>query len=129
MLREVVAEVCEELGVTPLKIARNQMQTAGKHRDVGQSDIVGLEWLSIEVKRVENDLPSGIKAWWEQCRSQARIDQHPVLFHRMNEREWSIRTYVLTSVGDKRIKLPVDMTWSIFRVWLREMIKHEVSKS
>lgn len=125
MLREAVSAAYEALGREhEIEIKRNQMQTAGKHRDVGQGDIVGLEWLSIEVKRVENNLPSGIANWWEQCKRQADPLQDPVLFHRMNSQEWSVRTYVLTLVGATQIKLPVDMPWRIFRIWLIEQIKH-----
>lgn len=127
LLREVVAEVCEELGIEPIQIKRNLMQWGGEKRSEGQGDIVGLEWLSIEVKRVENNLPSGLNSWWEQAKVQAHAQQAPVLFHRMNDQEWKIRTYVLTLVGDKQIKLPVDMAWKIFRIWLREMIKARVN--
>jgi hypothetical protein len=125
MLRDVLKEVLgEEHGV---EIKRNLMQWAGAHRTEGQGDISGLEWLSIEVKRVENDLPSGLKSWWEQCKSQAHARQQPVLFHRMNGRDWNIRTYIMTLCGDVQIKLPVDMEWRIFRVWLKQMIKSRFS--
>jgi len=93
----------------------------------GQSDVTGLEWLSIEVKRVENDLPSGLNAWWEQCKRQAHEHQQPVLFHRMNGREWNVRTYIFTLCDKTQIKLPVDMEWRVFRVWLKEMIKSRFS--
>jgi hypothetical protein len=130
MLRAVVTEAYAEMGLEPqLEIKRNQMQTAGKSRSEGQGDLVGLDWLAIEVKRVESDLPSSRNSWWEQAKSQAARSQTPILFSRMNDREWNVRTYVLTSVGRKQIKLPVDMAWSIFRIWLKEMIKERHMQS
>lgn len=128
MLRGTVDEAYEEIGTThEIEIKRNLMQWGGKSRSTSQSDITGLEWLSIEVKRVENELPSGLKSWWEQCKSQARRDQIPVLFHRMNDQEWKVRLVLETIIGAQRLRLPVDISWSLFRIWLKMQIKHRAS--
>lgn len=124
MLREVV----EECGAD-FEIKRNQMQTAGKHRGVGQGDLVGLDWLSVEVKRVESDKPGSIAAWWAQTKAQCGPGQTPLLFHRMNGREWNVRTQMDTMVGSQRLRLPVDMAWHIYRVWLKMAIEERYNKA
>ena len=72
----------------------NLMQWAGKHEGGWSRTISvdGLDEATGAKKGDENNLPSGLNSWWEQCKGQARADQIPVLFHRMNGRDWNVRT-------------------------------------
>lgn len=121
----LLRDVLTELGITEVQIKRNLMQWGGVKRSASQSDIVGLDFLAIEVKRVENNLPSGLAAWWAQAKAQASPQQTAVLFHRMNDRDWNVRFTLETQVGATRLRLPVDMEWKIFRIWLKLRLKQE----
>lgn len=131
LFRGWIEQVREELGLSPEQmpeIKRNQMQTAGQHRSEGQADIVGIDWLSIEVKRVENDGKSNMQSWWEQCKSQAARGADPVLFWRLNGTQWSVKMYGwLALPNERRVRAPVVITDSIFAVWFRERLKMDYS--
>ena len=53
----------------------------------GDSDVEGITGWSVEVKRHATALPGDIAAWWRQACAQAG-DLVPVLFYRLDRREW-----------------------------------------
>jgi hypothetical protein len=131
LLRGWINEVYEELGL-PLadmpKIERNLMQVGGMHRSVGQQDLIGLDWIAVEVKRVENEGGYQMREWWEQAKSQAHGAQEPILFWRLNGRTWNIKMYAFMMAGDTKIRAPVVITDNIFAVWFKHKLKSEILK-
>lgn len=68
---------------TPI-LQRNTIQS-----DRGGFDIIGLDWLAIEVKHCET---FGLNDWWQQTVRQAG-NKMPVLFYRKNNVAWRVRTH------------------------------------
>jgi len=75
-LLEVAPDQCPEL-------KRNLMQSRE-----GGHDLVGLDWLAIEVKRQE---ALAVGSWWKQTVRQAGADKVPFLMWRQNRTPWRFR--------------------------------------
>ena len=75
-------------GIMPgATFTRNLEQVRG-----GGHDLLGLEWLAIEVKRQENVNLSG---WWKQTIKQAdAVGGVPFLMWRQNRKSWAFRVRV-----------------------------------
>lgn len=75
-------------GVMPgVQFTRNLEQVRG-----GGHDLVGLDWLAVEVKRQENLNVSG---WWAQTLRQAdTVGGVPFLMWRQNRKKWHFRVRV-----------------------------------
>lgn len=100
-----LAPVYEACGYQAPVLERNLMQSRA-----GGYDLVGVDWLAIEVKRQEN--PS-LGSWWEQTLRQSRDGQLPVLIWRANRTPWRFRTVVTTLHGwpDMAVSVvPVDLS-------------------
>lgn len=119
------------LGEVP-KLQRNLLQTRE-----GGYDLVGLDWLALEVKRVEALGVGGIRKghirqWWAQCVASATRGKEPVLIYRPNGWTWTIRMYGHLSLPDrdgvrgKRVKTPVTCELEAFMIWLDLRIRHEL---
>lgn len=96
--REVIGliqPILDELGhiydVTPFKLTRNLNQA----RD-GGSDILGLPWFSIEVKRHEHPQ---IAKWWKQTVEAATNGEIPVLIYRKSHCMWKVQWEIDAVVG------------------------------
>ena len=76
--REVAKLIFEGTGV---EVVRNLEQTRG-----GGYDLVGIDFLAIEVKRQETLC---LPAWWRQTLKQAGNDKIPVLVYRQNRKPWT----------------------------------------
>lgn len=77
-------EVVTAAGIEhPVALSRNLDQT----RDGGY-DLVGLDWLALEVKRHET---LQVSQWWKQAVRQAKDGQVPVLMYRQNRTAWKFR--------------------------------------
>lgn len=63
-------------------LQRNTLQS-----DRGGCDLVGLDWLALEVKRQEQ---LAIPQWWQQTLRQAAGTKEPVLFYRRNNEAWKV---------------------------------------
>lgn len=72
----------EVAGEAPV-LQRNTLQS-----DRGGFDIVGLQWLALEVKFQES---LSIGTWWKQCLRQAGAGQEPVLMYRQSRKPWRVR--------------------------------------
>lgn len=97
-------------------------------RSPHQRDIVGVSWLAPEVKRVENDSPCNVASWWEQCKSQAKEGQYPVLFYRKNKRPWTIRMFGHLACGQMRVTCPVDISLEAFMTWFELEINARLNR-
>lgn len=106
-----------ELGEPP-KLQRNTLQSDG-----GGFDIVGLDWLAIEVKFQEN---IQINPWWKQTISQAKPHQMPVLFYRKSHVKWRVMMKLYSPIGDKRFFCPADMSIENFMVYFEHRLRYEL---
>lgn len=86
LLQPIVNECYIAHGLTPPMLQRNQNQSRS-----GGYDIVGLDWLALEVKRQEK---LEINAWWDQTMRQCGDTQEPVLFYRKNMHKWKVMMLV-----------------------------------
>lgn len=117
LLQPVVIKVYGSLGLEPPKLERNLMQTAR-----GGYDILGLEWLALEVKRHET---LAVESWWQQCLRQARQDQDPVLLYRKNRCPWRVRMYGYLLPGGG-LPLPVDIALDGFLSYVQGRLEREL---
>jgi len=83
LLQPVVTEAYEARGLEAPKLQRNQMQTDG-----GGFDIIGLEWMALEVKHQET---LNVEAWWRQTIKQAKGNAEPILIYKQNNVKWRVR--------------------------------------
>lgn len=120
MLQPVVNEVCGELGIEPMVLKRNLEQTRG-----GGYDIVGVDWLAVEVKHQTMDRRD---AWWEQTKKQAGVDQEPILVYKLTGNKWWVRMYGRLQHGSDFVRCPVDITPAAFLVYFRHRLKKELIK-
>lgn len=86
LIEATVAPVFEAAGLPCPEITRNLMQSRQ-----GGYDLVGLDWLALEVKRREQVQLSG---WWRQTVRQAEDGQVPFLMWRQNRKPWQVRVRV-----------------------------------
>lgn len=86
-------------------------------------DILGLNWLAIEVKRHERDNPYVISEWWTQTKEQAGNNRVPVLFYRMNNRPWNVKMFGFLELPKGRIRCPVEIGLEAFLAWFRNQLE------
>ncbi len=119
LLQPVVDKVYTAYGRVPPKLTRNLEQTR-----CGGHDLVGLDWLALEVKRCET---LKITEWWKQAVRQAGADKLPVLIYRQNGKAWNIRMPVQAGVGrGLQMPLVVEMNLMGFLWWLEERLKSDL---
>lgn len=122
LLQPVVKKVYEEFGLVVIDLERNLMQSMK-----GGYDIVGLDWLALEVKRVENTGASGVNSWWAQTTRQAAEHQEAVLFFRPNQSHWSIKMYGYllgdSAAGWPRVRSPVVIDLPTFLAWFEMRLR------
>lgn len=106
-------------GVDDISFERNLIQSR-----CGGYDVVGLEWLALEVKRHEN---LQVPAWWRQTLRQAGPGQVPFLMWRQNRTAWRFRLKLPAThcgyVVDWGMVLDLDLenakTWFQHELWFR----------
>lgn len=101
-------------GARSLEMKRNLVQSRQ-----GGHDLVGLDWLAIEVKRQEN---LSIPAWWRQAVQQAeRVPGSiPFLAYRQNRTPWRFRVMVQSlHCGKWSQPLAVDMDEATTKKWFQ----------
>lgn len=108
--REVIKILTEACG-KQVELHRNLLQTRQ-----GGYDIVGLEWLAIEVKRQET---LDVENWWKQTLKQAGVNQVPVLIYRQNRKAWNI--VMMGQVGNTLCRVTINML--AFTFWLRDELR------
>lgn len=124
MLQPIVDKVCKECGKVRFELMRDQRQRFQPKL----YDIVGIPWLALEVKRVENQ--SGINGWWKQTLDATKEGQVPVLLYRQNNRPWMVRTRVSLRVRKGvSVKCTVTMSFAQWAVWFEQKLSAELSGS
>lgn len=78
-----VNPVLGHLGLPPLTVERNLQQSRA-----GGYDLIGVDWLALEVKRHEN---LQVSQWWKQTLRQTGEGQVPMLMYRQNRTPWKFR--------------------------------------
>jgi hypothetical protein len=103
LLQAVVDKVHNEKssGLDCPRLQRNTLQS-----DKGGFDIVGLDWLAVEVKYHET---LAVKQWWQQTVKQAKPGQQPVLFYRKSRSPWHVVTLVQLPGSGRMVKGTVDL--------------------
>lgn len=87
----------------------------------GGHDLVGLDWLAVEVKRHET---LSLPAWWRQTVDQAgRIGGIPFLAYRQNRSPWRFRVRITSAhygpAGGWTQALDVDMAEEAACLWFQ----------
>lgn len=118
LLQPVVIKVYSTAGKEIPVLERNLMQS---HK--GGHDIVGLEWLALEVKHHEQ---LAIKSWWEQSKRQAGATREPVLIYKSNRVAWRVVMFGYLPAGGKRVRCPVDISLEAFLAWFESRLRHEL---
>jgi len=78
----------------------------------GGYDVVGIEWMALEVKRQET---LDVENWWKQTLKQAGDLKVPVLVYRQNRKAWQVVMW--GGVGGYGCRVTISM-WD-FIAWLK----------
>lgn len=112
LLQPVVDSVYTSLGLKAPILQRNTLQS-----DRGGFDIVGLEWLALEVKH--HNKPQ-VAAWWTQTCAQAADGQVPLLLWRLTgARSWSARLWANLGCG---VWAPATVDEEALLVWFSKTL-------
>ncbi len=114
ILQPIVEKVYKSMGLEPVKLERNLVQTRN-----GGFDIVGLDWIALEIKFQE---VYNLKSWWKQTLEQANGEQIGVLIYRKSRVPWRVRVEGFLALGDKRVKMPVDISLNSFLVYFENKL-------
>lgn len=119
LMQPIVDEVYRDFNLQPPHLERNLEQT--RH---GGSDLVGLDWLAVEVKWHKS---RSVGAWWAQVKAAAGVARIPVLVYRGNNEPWRVVMfgYLDASAFDRngsRVRCPVEVGEEAFLAWLRAVI-------
>lgn len=122
LIQPVLDEIGHSYGVEPFKLTRNLNQA----RD-GGSDILGLPWCSIEVKRHEE---LQVPKWWRQTLEATGKDQIPVLIYRKSRCMWKVQWQLdvivgtlPTEYGTRNQSMIVTTSVGDFNRWLKQRVK------
>lgn len=121
LLQPIIDAAFEAVGKESPLLQRNQMQS---HK--GGYDIIGLDWLALEVKHQETLL---IHQWWCQTLKQAGEEKVPVLIYKQNRVKWRVVMYGFLPCGGDWLdwpRTPVDITLEAFLVYFRLMVENEL---
>jgi len=119
-LQPIVDTVYASLALDAPLLQRNTLQS-----DRGGYDVIGLEWLAIEVK---NCAALSLEAWWQQCERQARGDQTPVLFYKATRGKWRVRMLTTLYCGNQPLPgVLVDIAFEAFLEWFPRRLAIEIA--
>jgi len=118
ILQPLVSQVYIGMGLDAPLLQRNLLQS---HR--GGCDIVGLEWLALEVKLQEQ---FAVDAWWQQTLDQCGQRQRPVLFYRKNNVQWKVRCIVTMQAGGTWLAMPATLSVPDWLRWFRATLIEEL---
>jgi hypothetical protein len=118
----LAAPVCAHLALPPPVFERNLKQTRE-----GGYDIEGLDWLALEIKRVETEYQP---KWWEQTRINKRsTDQIACLLYRKNRQPWRARVELTVNIGPYSVMLEPILDQEQFSQWFRWQLYHRLGTS
>ncbi len=98
-------------------IRRNHQQA-----EIGGADLVGVPYLSVEVKRVKQIVwGKGLMDWWEQCTVQAEEDgKYPCLVFRQDHGKWLVMYYTYPTQKEAGAQAyPGIFLWNTFETFLK----------
>ena len=119
ILQPVVNNVFDSFGLEAPILQRNTLQS-----DRGGYDVVGVEWLALEIKHQET---LNLRQWWDQCSNQAKKGQVPILMYKQNNVKWRIRMIGGLLVGEQVVPSLVDIDLESFLIWFEHRIGYELS--
>jgi hypothetical protein len=113
-------------GCDPVVMERNLVQTRE-----GGYDLLGLDWLALEVKRQEN---LQVSTWWKQTVKQAKPGQTPFLMYRQNRGRWKFRTALAAAhyspCGQSTVsQLVVELEEDQAKLWFQTELWNRLSNS
>lgn len=121
MLQPIVDKVCIETQSEQISLLRNSLQSRQ-----GGYDMLGLDWLALEIKRCET---LNLKSWTEQCLAQASKHQVPVLIYKQNNRAWQVMMHgLLVPGGSTNLKVWCGVSVESFLAYFEMKLKHELTK-
>ena len=124
ILQPVVAKAWATMGGMPATcpvLSRNLVQSRK-----GGYDLVGLDWLALEVKHQET---LKVRDWWLQALRQTRTHQTPVLMYKQNNVKWRAVVWGYVPAGDTRVRCPVDIDLDSFLLWFEHQTMAELKKA
>jgi len=121
LLQPIVNRVYSEAGLTPPTLKRNLEQTRA-----GGCDLIGLDWLALEVKRQET---LNLNAWWKQTiTSAAQIGAEPVLMYRQNNKPWRIRMIGLLPNTPDTVRIIMEISLEAFLVYVEKRTRSHIKE-
>lgn len=122
LLQPIIDEEFQKQGKESPLLQRNQMQS---HK--GGYDIVGVDWLALEIKHQET---LQLQQWWSQTTGQAGGDKEPILMYKQNRVKWRVVMYGYLPFGGDWIdwqRVPVDITLEAFLLYFRQKVARELA--
>lgn len=119
ILQPIIDEVYESVGLESPTMKRNLEQTRG-----GGYDLVGIDWMALEIKRQEN---LSIESWWKQTIKQTLPGQVPVLMYRQNNKKW--RVVMLGAIRSSKtsaVSMRVEISLNDFLRWFTTRAMNEL---
>lgn len=89
----------------------------------GGYDIIGLDWIALEIKRQET---LQLKQWWAQTIQQAKIYQKPVLLFRQSNKPWQVLIEATIGHG---VFIPAQISIDSFLEWFKLKLKDELTNN
>ena len=122
ILKPIVDKIYSEFDPEPPLLERNQQQS-----NQGGYDIIGLDWLALEVKHQET---FNLNGWWKQTWRQAQAGQYPVLMYKRNYVKFRVRMVGLLACHNntRATKALVDISLDDFLVWFECELRERVSE-
>ena len=117
LLQPIINHVFQTVGKEPPQLERNLMQS---HK--GGHDIIGLDWLALEIKHQET---LHINAWWEQTKQQAGKLKEPILMYKQNNVKWRVMLYGYIPSKAEYLQCPVDICLEDFLVYFERRVRDE----
>jgi hypothetical protein len=123
LLQPIINEEYAIAGIEPPMLQRNQMQS-----HMGGYDIVGIDWIALEVKFYKQITDAKVAQWWKQCVDQASNGELPILIYRQNQGRWHIRMFASLPLAPsaKHIVAPAIVSVESFILWFRYKLKVEL---
>ena len=122
LLQPIIDRVYLDCGKEPISLLRNSLQSRE-----GGYDLIGLDWLALEVKRCET---LNLNAWTKQCIDQAKAGQTPVLIYKQNNRAWKVMMHSTLIIygGSTNIRVWSEISLESFLCYFEYRLKHESGK-
>lgn len=120
-LQPIVSSIYEQLNLEAPTLERNLVQTR-----CGGYDIIGLDWMALEIKRHET---LNISSYWNQVTAAAKEGQEPVVMFRQNRKQWRfvVRGWMHTG-GDGHFPCRCEITKDDFVKWITARIVYHLDK-